>query len=62
LLCHNLSKSKLFFKFIKLGKTETENKQDSVVNVLDVNRSDIPIMLYFSRGLGKNDRQILLRD
>jgi len=57
-----LNKSKLFFKFIKLGKTETENKQDSVVNVLDVNRSDIPIMLYFSRGLGKNDRQILLRD
>jgi len=57
-----LNKSKLFFKFIKLGKTETENKQDSVINVLNVNRSDIPIMLYFSRGLGKNDRQILLRD
>jgi folliculin len=57
-----LNKAKLFFKFIKLGKTETENKQDSVINVLNVNRSDIPIMLYFSRGLGKNDRQILLRD
>jgi len=57
-----LNKSKLFFKFIKLGKTETENKQDSVVNVLNVNRSDIPIMQYFTRGLGKNDRQILLRD
>jgi len=57
-----LNKAKLFFKFIKLGKTETENKQDSVINVLNVNRSDIPIMLYFSRGLGKNDRQILLRN
>jgi len=57
-----LNKAKLFFKFVKLGKTETENKQDSVINVLNVNRSDIQIMLYFSRGLGKNDRQILLRD
>jgi len=57
-----LDKAKLFFKFIKLGKTETENKQDSVINILNVYRSDIPIMLYFSRGLGKNDRQILLRD
>ncbi|ORX43780.1 hypothetical protein BCR36DRAFT_415378 [Piromyces finnis] len=57
-----LNKAKLFFKFVKLGKTETENKQDSVINVLNVNRSDIPIMLYFSRGLRKNDRQILLRD
>jgi len=57
-----LNKAKLFYKFVRLGKTETENKQDSVINVLNVNRSDIQIMLYFSRGLRKNDRQILLRD
>ncbi len=62
-IIHNIySKSKLFFKFIKSGKIETENKQDSVVNVLDVNRSDIPVMQFFSRGLDKNDRQNLLRD
>lgn len=57
-----LNKAKLFFKFIKLGKTETEYKQDNILNILKVNRSDIPIMLYYSKGLGKNDRQMLLRE